>query len=279
MDHLERQYLIAAYGLARDDAMHVFNEDEITNHLDLDPSQPGYVGRFTSLTQYHLDKGFVAPHSKGGGTGRRTLRLTREGLEEAERLADPIEQRKEQRRRFLRTVYRLADGNPAQFVYWEHVAPELGWNPTNYEHQEQGIALAEYANRSGLISIEVDEGTVYRITEKGVDEVEGNKPPDAGSTFNIYGPVHGSVIGTHNKAELTNHFDFRSIEQRIEREGGEDKEELKRALAQVERLLERGEYLDRGALSQFSGAMERHSWFTGAVAQALIGFATQALGG
>jgi hypothetical protein len=74
---------------------------------------------------------------------------------------------------------------------------------------------------------------------------------------NIYGPIHGSVIRIHNKADLTNHFDFRSIEQRIEREGGEDKEELKRGLAQVDRLLERGEYLDRGALPQFSGAMER----------------------
>ncbi len=50
---------------------------------------------------------------------------------------------------------------------------------------------------------------------------------------------------------------------------------MRRALAQVERLLERGEYLDRGALSQFSGAMEKHSWFTGSVMQALLGFATQ----
>ena len=72
-----------------------------------------------------------------------------------------------------------------------------------------------------------------------------------GDRGNIYGPIRGSVIRIHNKADLTNHFDFRFIEQRIEREGGEDKEELKRALAQVERLLERGE------LPQFSGAMER----------------------
>jgi len=111
--------------------------------------------------------------------------------------------------------------------------------------------------------------------------VEGNKPQAAsGTTFNLYGNVQGSVIGTHNTAELTNSFDFRAIEQRIEEEGGEDKEELKQALAQVERLLERGEYLDRGALSQFSGAMEKHSWFTGSVMQALLGFATQvAVGG
>jgi hypothetical protein len=49
------------------------------------------------------------------------------------------------------------------------------------------------------------------------------------------------------------------------------------ALAQVERLLEQGEYLYRGALVRFSYAMERHSWFTGAVMQVLLGFATQAM--
>ena len=100
-----------------------------------------------------------------------------------------------------------------------------------------------------------------------------------GPTFQFYGNVQGSVIGTHNTAELTNSFDFRAIEQKIEEKGGEDKEELRRALAQVQRLLERGEYLDSGALSQFSGAMERHSWFTGAVMHALLGFATQVAGG
>lgn len=276
MVDLQRQYLLAAYELARNDPMHVFSEDEIANYLNLDPSQPGYVEHFVSLTRYHIDRGYVVSQAKGGGTGRRTLKLTREGLEEAERLADPIEQRKERRGRFLRAIYLLADGNPAEFVYWRDLAPEMGWDSANTGHLEQGIAFAEYAERAGLITIQVDEGTIYTITEKGVDEVEGNRPQEgSGPTFQFYGDVQGSVIGTHNTAELTNTFDFRSIEQRIEREGGEDKEELKRALAQVERLLERGEYLDRGALSRFSGVMERHSWFTGAVMQALLGFATQ----
>jgi hypothetical protein len=103
---------------------------------------------------------------------------------------------------------------------------------------------------------------------------EGHQP-SVSTVFNISGNVYSSVIGTHNTAELISSFDFRAIEQRIEHEGGQDKEELKRALAQVERLLERGEYLDRGALSQFSAVMEQHSWFTNAVVQALLGFATQ----
>lgn len=54
-----------------------------------------------------------------------------------------------------------------------------------------------------------------------MDEVEGNKPSDAGSTFQLYGPVQRSVIGTHNTVEPTNNFDFRAIERRTEREGDE----------------------------------------------------------
>jgi hypothetical protein len=136
-------------------------------------------------------------------------------------------------------------------------------------------ADAEQLAMSELITIESNAATMLRITAEGIDDVEGNKPQaGSGPTFQFYGDVLGSVIGTHNKAELTNNFDCSAIE----REGGEDKEELRRALAQVERLLERGDYLDRGALARFSGAMERHSWFTGSIMQALLGFATQAVG-
>ncbi len=279
MDYLQRQYLRVAYELAREDPIRVFDEDQVINELDVNPGEPGYAERIIAVGQDLKERGFVAPKSKGGGLGSRTLQLTRVGTEEAERLADPIEQRKEERSRFLRAVYLHAEGNPAEFVYWRNLAPEYALEGTERPPSDV-MGLAEHLERSGLITIEANEGTMYRITARGIDEVEGNKPPEAGPTFQFYGPVQGSVIGTHNTAELTNIFDFRAIEQRIQEEGGEDKEELRRALAQIERLLERGEYLDRGALSQFSGVMERHSWFTGAVMQALLGFATQvAVGG
>lgn len=86
MNHLERQYLIAAYELAKGNAMLMFAEDDIANHLDLDPSEPGYADRFISITQYHLTRGFIASMSKGSGMGRRDLKITKEGLEEAENL-------------------------------------------------------------------------------------------------------------------------------------------------------------------------------------------------
>lgn len=276
MNDLERQYLRVAYELAMNDPRRAFEEDEIVNHLDMDTSLPDYADRIAAIRWDLTQRGYIEHDREFETLGSVSLMLTNAGKEEAERLADPVEQRKELRRDFVRAVYEQADGNPAQFVYWRGVAPKLGLDPANPEHKEQGIVLAEYAERAGLITIEVDEGNIYRITANGVDEVEGNKPQaTSGVAFQFYGAVQGSVIGTHNTAELTNTFDFRAIEQRIEQEDGEDKEELRRALAQVERLLERGDYLDRGALSHFSGAMERHSWFTGAVMQALLGFATQ----
>lgn len=100
-------------------------------------------------------------------------------------------------------------------------------------------------------------------------------PQPTSSNFHFYGDVNQSIVGTQNRAELTNNLDFGNVREQIDREGGEDREELHRALEQVERLLERGDYLNRGDLARFSDVMERHSWFTGSVMSALLGFATQ----
>lgn len=115
-------------------------------------------------------------------------------------------------------------------------------------------------------------GRAYEAVDS--DFVMPNSQPESAS-FHFHGDVNQSIIGTQNRAELTNNFDFGNVRERIEREGGEDQEELREALDQIERLLERGEHLDRGELSKFSEVMERHSWFTSAVMSALLGFATQ----
>lgn len=93
MNHLERQYLIAAYELAKSNAMLMFAADDIANHLDLDRSEPGYADHFISITQYHLTRGFIASVSKGSGMGRRHLKITKEGLEEAENLLSEEDER------------------------------------------------------------------------------------------------------------------------------------------------------------------------------------------
>ncbi len=187
------------------------------------------------------------------------------------------------RDQFLQAAWEIAQEQPNGWVMLDQVANhvDLDTSDPNYVNKLDNIAL--YWGQREFIQSQADGYGVFSFTAKGIDYVEGNEPgqqlASVSNVFNFSGSnIHGSVIGTHNTAELTNSFDFQAIEQQIEREGGEDKEELKRALAQVERLLERGEYLDRGALAQFSGAMERHSWFTGSVMQALLGFATQAAG-
>jgi hypothetical protein len=57
-------------------------------------------------------------------------------------------------------------------VYWPNVAPRLGWDAENRDHEEEALRYADYLARLGLISIEVDEGTIYRITAAGIDKVE-----------------------------------------------------------------------------------------------------------
>ena len=119
------------------------------------------------------------------------------------------------------------------------------------------------------------------LTRRAYEAVDSNfvlpDPQPTAASFHFHGNVSQSIVGTQTRAELTNNMDFGSVREQIDREGGDDREELHTALDHVERLVERGEYLDRGELSRFSGLMERHSWFTGAVMSALLGFATQAI--
>jgi hypothetical protein len=47
-----------------------------------------------------------------------------------------------------------------------------GWDAENPDHEEQGVAIAQYLTDSRLTTIEMNEGTIYRITATGIDEVE-----------------------------------------------------------------------------------------------------------
>lgn len=145
------------------------------------------------------------------------------------------------------------------------------------EHFEQGLTLADHAEQAGLVNIEVEEGTVYRITGKGIDEVEGNRPQPLGSVstvFNIQN-AQGSVIGTHNTANFTGNFDFSTVERRIEAEGGEDKEELREVVAELRSLLERGSTVEKGFLAGYNAHLKKHEWLADAVAGWLLNFSTQ----
>lgn len=134
-------------------------------------------------------------------------------------------------------------------------------------------------NRPQFKETQVERSRRCTLTQKAYDAVDSDfvepQQPPSGNNFIFNAPVSNSIVGTQNRAELTNNLDFGELKRRIEAEGAEDKEELRLALEQIERLVERGEYLNRGDLARFSEAMERHGWFTGAVMSALLGFATQ----
>jgi hypothetical protein len=135
------------------------------------------------------------------------------------------------------------------------------------------------AKRPTFTEKQSETSRLCTLTRKAYEAVDSGfvmpDPLPSSSNFHFYGDVNQSIIGTQTRAELTNNFDFGNVRERIDREGGEDREELHKALDHVERLLERGEYLDRGALAKFSDVMEQHSWFTASVMSALLGFATQ----
>lgn len=277
---MERQYLLAAYGLAKGNSMRMFDEYEIPNRLDLDPNELGYFDRFVGLTNELMGMGFVEPFHKGGGMGRRALKLTRRGMEEGERLSDPVEQRKEQRRRFLRTVYTLADGSPSEFAYFRDMAADFGLKPGTQRPPREVRSLAEQLAGAGYIVIEGDAATAFRITARGVDEVEGNAPQpqhNVTNTFNMSGRFYQSAIGTHNTNNFSGDLDFSTVERRIEDEGGEDKDELRRLVAEMRDLLERGGTIDRGFLARFNDKLKEHGWLAGAVAGWLLNFSTQDL--
>jgi hypothetical protein len=189
-----------------------------------------------------------------------------------------FDQAKDFRKQFLRAAYELCPDRANRLVGLHEVAEKLGLDFSPEGDIGKLLYAAQYLGEKGFITEQKPNYSTFSVTSKGLDEVEGNnEQADRGPTFQFYGNVQGSVIGTHNTAERTNLFDFRSIEVEIEERGGEDTEELKAALAEVRNLVEAGESLDRGALSKFSGVMEKHSWFTGSVMQALLGFATQAV--
>lgn len=181
---------------------------------------------------------------------------------------------------FLRISYEIGLNEPSTLVKVNQVAEQLGpddLGTTGSDYVDKLRTVAQYLGRRGFLERQNADWSWFSVTKEGIDEAEGNKP-DAGATFHLYGNVQGSVIGTHNTAELTNNFDFRAVEQRIEEEGGEDAAELREALEEVRKLLENGDKLDRGALARFGDVMQRNSWFSGAMMNALLGFATQATG-
>ncbi len=78
------------------------------------------------------------------------------------------------------------------------------------------------------------------------------------TTFNIFGPSYGFVIGSEPHAQVTHPtFTFGDLERDIDRLGGEDAEDLKAMVRDLRSTLENQDSLSRGKLSHYSELLNR----------------------
>jgi hypothetical protein len=188
-------------------------------------------------------------------------------------------EQKELRRDFLRAVYEQADANPAEFVHWRDLAPGYGFADTETLPKSM-TGVAEQLAGLGFITIEAEEGNVYRITPAGINEVEGNTPQpqqNVSNVFNMSGTFYQAAVGTHNTNTFSGDLDFSTVEQRIEDEGGADKEVLRELVREMRELLESEQTLDKGRLARFNDKLKEYPWLAGPVAGWLLNFSTQGI--
>lgn len=117
----------------------------------------------------------------------------------------------------------------------------------------------------------MERGKIHHIEAKCVDQNE-IKPQSTQSVFNI-GTITNSVVGTGNVVSVS----VDSIKTQIAEKGGSDQEELNEIVALLEKVLSNQEPIKQGMFSKFSGLLEKHSWLSGSVASAILGFLTQCI--
>jgi hypothetical protein len=180
--------------------------------------------------------------------------------------------RQDRRNRFLRAIYDLSDANPNEFVYWPDVAPRFGWDSENQEQLSEALAIADYLANTQLITIEVDEGTIYTITAEGIDQVEGNKAePQPMQQFTFNAPAYG-VFGSQQ--DFTFEQVIGDLDREIEEHGGEDKEELRQMVAEIRRVLETQDRISKGKFERWSELANKHApWLLGPLGSLLVNYA------
>lgn len=93
-------------------------------------------------------------------------------------------------------------------------------------------------------------------------------------TNNFYAEVNQSAIGPHSHVELIQNLNLGAVRERIDREGGEYRDDLHELLDLAESVSRDGTDLERGALEKFNEAMQERSWIVSPVVSLLLGFLT-----
>jgi len=159
--------------------------DQVAEHIstiDLGITGSAYINKSIIVAQYLGNRGLLERHNDGW----RLFSITQPGINEVEREistqrasanqsvapTDRSGGRRERHLLLLEAVYDLAGTSTIQFVYWQNLAPRLGWDAEGEDDLEEALGIADYLANSCLITIEVSEGTVCRITNAGIDAVE-----------------------------------------------------------------------------------------------------------
>ena len=165
---LRSLFLQAAYKISQDDDRGWVTIDRLQSELGMEPENPALLNdEVVKVAQYFDEKGLIKKQIVGYGM----FTLTAYGIDRSKQEIQEAQKRDPQD--FLNALYKLSDGNPAELVQWEDIASEMGWVADNQRHHERSLAIAERLRQSGYVTIEVDEGDLYRITSRGLDQVEG----------------------------------------------------------------------------------------------------------
>lgn len=90
-------------------------------------------------------------------------------------------------------------------------------------------------------------------------------------TFNL-GDVQNSIIGTQQQASLTNNFSDKELLSLIEKNCGEDKEQMTEMLKAINAIIENNTPVQKGTFAQFSDAASKYGWLLGPIATKLLNY-------
>lgn len=147
--------------------------------------------------------------------------------------------------------------------------------PVNADVKVGDTLNSEYGESYLITKIQVltERGKPHHKEAKCKDQNEIDLAPQQ-AVFNI-GNVSNSVVGNHNTVSF--HQTVDSIRKQVEQSGEEDKNELNEIVDLLEKILQNQEPIKQGMFSKFSSVMEKHSWLSGSVMSALLGFLTQCI--
>ena len=134
----------------------------------------------------------------------------------------------------------------------------------------RGKLVRNYA--SGVFMLLPSHELALMEFEQRKDKEQNN----ATSVFNI-GTVNNSVAGIGNTITVNYESALADIKEKVSDYSGDDKAELNQIINLLEMMLDNQVPVTKGLLSKFSGVMENHSWLTGSIASALLGWLTTAL--